>query len=238
MDLGAAAEALAVQIGRQHDFAFIEALKLDIIAARTIAIKNEYLRTGRYDQSLIQNVNCLQFNRTYDKRCETSDGFILRSKQKIPKPLLLGNTIFISLHNVYLNSNKRKSLDIIMPEDVQDIKYRTFTSKSYYAVYENERIDIVGENIHNLLDGFKASLRGIFKNPKEVKELKLASDNDETCKECEDCKNCLDDENDTDSCFDSDTFDVEDYYFTDIQRIILAKRLSAYGTNDEIKINQ
>lgn len=236
MDLTAAAEALAVQIGRQHDFAFVEALKLDIIAARTIAIKNEYLRTGKYDQSLIQNVNCLQFNRIYDKRCSTSDGFILRSTQKIPKPLLLGNTIFISLHNIYLNTDKRKSLDIIMPEDVQDIQYRTFTSKNYYAVYENERIDIVGENIH-LLNSFKASLRGIFKNPIDVKKLKVASDNDEFCKQCEDCKNCLEEDEEND-CFDTDTFEVEDYYFTDIQRIILAKRLSSYGTNDEIKINQ
>lgn len=239
MTLDAAAESLATQIGRQHDFAFVEALKLDIISARVIAIKNELARTGQYDQSLIQNINCLEFKKTYDKRCGTSDGFILRSVKKIPKPMLLGNGIFISLSNSYLASKRRTSIDIIMPEDVQDIQYRTYTSKELYAVYENGHLDIVGEKLVNVLGGnLKLSLRGIFKNPLDVKKFKVEADN-EFCPDCEDCKNCDPEDTDSiDSCFNVDTFELEEYYFTDIQRIVLAKRLGAYGQTDEIKINK
>lgn len=151
----------------------------------------------------------------------------------------LGQLVFISLHNVYLGKYNRKSIDIITPEDVQDIEYRTFTSNNFYAVYENEHIDIIGENISKLNGNFKGVVRGIFTDPRKVKELKSELDDNEFCEDCDDCKNC--DEEDTtslDSCFETDTFEIEDYYFTDIQRIILAKKLGTYGNSNVIKINE
>lgn len=238
MTLDAAAESLAIQIGRKNDYDFLEALKIDIIAARVIAIKNEYARTGQFDQSLIQNINCLKFKKTYDKRCSTSDGFVLVTEKKIPKPMIFGiNGLFISLHNSKLSHKTKKSIDIVTPEDVQDIQYRRLTANRVYGVYEDDRIMLVGDKVTELFPEFKASLRGIFKNPLDVKKFKSESDL-ELCPDCEDCKNCNDDNESLDSCFDLDSFEVEEYYFTDIQRIILAKRLGSYTINDEIKINQ
>lgn len=237
MDFKAGAEALAIQLGKAEDYDLIKSLEIDIIAARALSIETKYQRTGLIDQSLIQNVNCLEFRRIKDNRCMDGTGFVLRTTRKIPKPLSLGNNLgFISISNSFLNANNRKTLNLIKPEDVTDIQYRMFSSKEIYAVYENSYIYLIGKNISQF-NKFTGVLRGLFADPREIKKLSIASKEDEFCKNCDECNDCNSDESE-DTCFDTETFELEDNLYTDIQRLILSKRIQISQSNgSNITIN-
>ena len=236
MDFQLAAEAIAIQLDRAKDYKLIKSLEIDILAARIVSIKNEFNKTGIVPYHLFQTINCLEFKKVKDNKCIDDSGYVLRSTQKIPLPLMLGNNLNLIVFNSFLNANFKKTLDIIKPQDIEDIKHRTFTSKEIYVVYENSYLYLVGLEIYKL-NKFIGSIRGIFNDPREVKKIAIASKEDEFCKECDECTECNSNEED-EFCFNTDTFELEESLYTDIQRIILSKRIQISQASSDIKINE
>jgi hypothetical protein len=172
----------------------------------------------------------------------TGFGKVIRTKNKIPKPLLVkDSTLFLSITTPFVN-NKRRSISIIRPEEVEFIEYRRFTAKDAFATYENENI-----YLHNVTNLFNISVRGLFENPYAVKDYVNQNVDEKACPcDCSDCGECsssLDancSQEQKDNCFGSDTdIILENSLIDGISTMILSKQLGGNNsTNSEIKINE
>ena len=235
-------DSLAEKLGQSNNYAFKEMLKLDIISARATLIKREYEKSRFYNESLVQTIKCVPMISVNASECNTITGFgkVIRSKYKIPKPLLVkDNTVFLSITTPLVN-NKRRSITIIRPEEVEFIEFRRFTAKDAFATYENENI-----YLHNVTNLFNISVRGLFENPYSVKDYINQNVDEKLCPcNCEDCGECsssLDancSQEQKDNCFGSDTdIILENSLIDGITSMILSKQTNV-STNSEIKINE
>jgi hypothetical protein len=236
-------DSLAEKLGQSNNYAFKEMLKLDIISARATLIKREYEKSKLYNESLVQTIKCVPMISVSGSECNTITGFgkVIRSKNKIPKPLLVkDNTTFLSITTPFVN-NKRRSITILKPEEVEFIEYRRFTVNDAFATYENEHI-----YLHNVTNLFNISVRGLFENPYSVKDYVNQSVDEKTCPcNCEDCGDCsssLDancNQEQKDNCFGSDSdITLENSLIDGIASLILSKQIGNNSNNSEIKINE
>jgi hypothetical protein len=228
-------ESVALDLGEPNNFVLKEALRIDALGARTVALEKRFNNSKTYDESTIQTITCVALDVFNSSLCESAQSEkILRSKKKLPKPLLLKDgMLFLSISNTLVNK-KRVNITIIKPEDVSYLEHRKFTGRDVFATYENDYIWI-----HNTLNLNNISVRGLFSNPIEVKKFEKENVNDNLCS-CESCfsLNALcNPDNPYDECFNEDDFELDESLATDMKRIIYAFKRDAQ-TKNEIEINE
>lgn len=235
-------ESIAKKLGKEDDYGTKEIIKFDILAAFATLIKREYDKTGIYNMSLVKTLKCVPLIKVDVNHCgeEVIEGMVLRSKNKLPKPLIVKDgTLFISITTPIIGA-KRRTITVIAPEEVEDIKYKRFTSKQVYATSENDYLYIYGNVALP-----SVSVRLLPDNPFDVDEFLSTNANEKECAcECGDCENCEEDENceeeEEDNCFsDSNDTDIPFSYMAGITSL-MREANSLYTTLDEteIKINE
>lgn len=225
MKLTELAESIAIKYNR-NDYEFKEMLKSDIISARATIIKREFEKTNIFNSVLIQTLDCVSLIKVNSVQCSVNvnSDTILRSKNKLPKPLLLkDSTLFISVTTPFLNK-KRINLTVIKPEEVEFITYRRFTNNECYVTYENDYL-----YIHNHKDLPFITIRDVFANPLEVKAFKELSKEDSNCK----CDTCNESE---DLCFEDDDLIIDETLSEGIKSFIYNELNKYRPTDSEIKI--
>lgn len=180
MTLNQLADALAINFGREEDYAFRLVLRDAILIARASVIKELAEGKNTVSPALFQTADCLGVRKVTDNECGKGE-YIYRTVEKIPRPIIT-KTRFMYLTVFSTIKNKRTSVDLIRPEDVEFVPYRRFTSKQPFSVYENEYL------YFGNVEGLEyISIRILAENPFTVQQL-----NTVTC-ECEECieSNCF-----------------------------------------------
>jgi hypothetical protein len=204
------AHNLAIKLGKEKDYAFVQALKDDIIGARASIISNMTFDRNTLP-SFYQTISKFKIESVRDEILDCTV-----EKIKIPKPLTLKTGKYI-LQVTNRIGNTAINVDVISLEDEEYIEYRKFTSKSFYLLYDGE--NLIAKNISlSSLNGFH--VKGIFSNPLEVYNYKNSS-------------GC----NAIDSCMIDDELDIEDIIMEKINIIILNQYKNIFPPN-EILVNE
>lgn len=132
----------------------VEVIKQRILAYRQILIQQDFNRTGKISEQLVQ-----AFDVQLIKVEEDDDEFYI--SEPLPKPIIIRTTVpFINVHNTLKGRNK-KPLGYISAAAVPYTGYRKFTKKADFYTYENDRI-IGYTNTESV------RVRAIWDNPLEV----------------------------------------------------------------------
>ncbi len=165
------AHKIADNIGRTNDNMLIERLKSDIISYRATIIRREHTATGSYAPQLIMDITVPVISVDANTCGAPSGCIVLRTKQKIPKPVRVkreGNNF------LYVGSaNRRRAFSWIKPEEVTYLKHTRFSSKYPRYTYLNEYIYLF------FTDTNKVNIRFVPADPFALEKLKNCDNN--TC---------------------------------------------------------
>lgn len=163
MTLDQLADSIAIQWGKENDYASIERIKLLIIAARATIIQRRYDQTKIFPQSIIMTLECQHIIKVdaIECGCFSSCGSVWRSEKEIPLPIIVKDDSYFMFVGGIKGVN---SFSSIRPEEAQDIKYRRFSSNENFYMYTNNYLYFL-----NPLKGFTA--RFVPENPLDVLKL-------------------------------------------------------------------
>lgn len=148
------AEMILSPIGLQTDMYEIELIKQRILSYRQLLIQQDFNRTGRYSEQLVQ-----AFDLKLTEVEEDNDKFYI--SEILPKPILIRtNNPFFEVHTSY-KGRTRKPLGFLSIEEIPYIEHRKFTNKGNFYSYENSRI-VVFAPVNSI------RVRAIWDNPLEV----------------------------------------------------------------------
>ena len=132
----------------------VEIIKQRVLSYRQILIQQDFNRTGRISEQLVQ-----AFDVQLTKVEEDEDNFFV--SDTLPKPIILRSTTpFFNVHTTLKGRNK-KPLGYLAVASVPYISYRKFTNKADFYTYENDRI--IGYT-----NAESVRIRAIWDNPLEV----------------------------------------------------------------------
>lgn len=223
MNLSDLANLIAKERGLQEDLVFVEYLKGQILTLNSTIIKQQFDKNGILFPQLIQTINCVSVIKVKSNTCGLGidNEFVIRTKNKVPKPISLKkNAPFISVFNNVISKN-RTTIPYLSPEELEFVKYRSFTSKSVYHTYEDDYIYVINalEKGYNLTD---VGVSNIWDNPLEAKNFARQEKQNGCNCNCEDC------DNEESNCFD----DNDDYVLDNVvEGMILSSLYSR--TNDK-----
>lgn len=165
------AHKIADNIGRTNDDMLIERLKSDIISYRATIIRREHSATGGYAPQLVMDVT-VPVIPTDANECGAPTGcIVLRTKQKIPKPVRVkkeGNNF------LYVGSaNRRRAFSWVKPEEVTYLKYTRFSAKYPRYTYLNGYIYLFNTDTNSV------NIRFVPADPFALETLKNCDGN--TC---------------------------------------------------------
>ena len=213
-------DSLAIKFEREEDNAFRLILRDDILVARSAVIKQLAQNSNPISPILFQTVDCFKVTKVTDNDCGKGN-YIFRTIEKIPRPIILSSGfVYLTIFSTY--KNKRVSINLIRPEQVELFKYNRFTNSLPFGVYENEYL------YFGNAEGLEyVSFSILAENPFTVSEL---NNFENSC--CENCKvvesNCFDDAGD---------LIIEDSLVTQIKIIIFNEYNRKYST-EEIKVQE
>lgn len=181
------------------DLAFIDLLKSQVIAYDA-TIRKQLYDKGVNLSSLEQTIKCVELVKVNSAGCGLGieNDLVLRTKNKIPKPLILkSNNPFKSVYNS-VTSRNRITIDYLEPEQLEFIDVRRFTSNNIFHTYENDYIYIVNA-LEKGYDLDTISVRSLWDNPLDVRTFAK----NESLKDCCKCDDCSNEES---SCFEDDDY--------------------------------
>lgn len=197
------ANFIAKKQGISEDLIAVDLLKHQILAYNAVVIKQQHGKDGFTAESLAQTIKCVSVNKVNVAACGLGiDGqFVLRTKSKLPKPLLLKKRVpFISVYNSITSSN-RVNIDYISPEELEFIKDRRFSKNNLFYTYENDYIYLINF-LEKGISPDNISVRSVWDNPLEVKQF-AESEKITGCNGlCEECSN------EESSCFQNDDYNI------------------------------
>lgn len=159
----ALANATALQWGVENDYSSIERIKMFIISGRATMIQRRYDQTKIFPQSIIMTLKCRDIIKVDNEECEDCfnlhDIKLWRSKEKIPLPIIVKDDSYF----MFVGKGSR-SFSSITPEELQDIKYRKFSSNENFYFYTNGYI-----YFSKSLEDFTA--RFVPENPLDILKL-------------------------------------------------------------------
>lgn len=214
MTVSSLANLIAIRQGKQEDLVYLEYLKDQILSFNSTVIKQQFDKNGELFPQLIQTIKCVSVIKIPSNICglAISNDFVLRTKHKLPKPILLKkSTPFISVFNTIVSKN-RIGIPYLNPKELEFVADRPFTSKLVYYTYEDDYIYIINALEANY-DINNISISNIWDNPIDARNFANSEKNDGCNCNCEDC------DNEESSCFD----DNDDYVLDNvIQGLILS----------------
>lgn len=207
--------------GKENDLAFIDLLKSQIIAYDATIRRQQYDK-GANLSSLEQTIKCVELIKVNSASCGlgVENDLVLRTKERLPKPLLLkSNSPFKSVYNSVTSKN-RITIDYLSPEQLEFIDVRRFTSGNVFHTYEND----YGYIVNALEKGYdleSVSFRALWDNPLEVRTFAKA----ELLKDCCNCDGC---ENEESNCFLNDDYVISNV----VEGLLLSYFMGKSNDND------
>lgn len=205
---------------KENDLAFIDLLKSQIIAYDAVIRRQQYEK-GANLSSLEQTIKCVELIKVNSASCGLGieNDLVIRTKDKIPKPLLLkSSNPFKSVYNSVISKN-RITIDYLEPEQLEFIEVRRFTSNNIFHTYENDYLYIVNA-LEKGFDLESVSIRALWDNPLEVRTFAKSELLKDCCK-CEDC------DNEQSNCFIDD-----DYVISNVVEGLLLSYFTSGKNND------
>lgn len=163
MTLNELTNSYASQWGKENDYITLRRIEKQIISARATVIQRRYDQTKIFPQSVIMTLRCKEVIKVDKEECDCfCEGVTLwRSKQKIPLPIIVKDDSYFMFVG---NPQGIISFSSIKAEEVQDIKYRKFSSNQNFYFYTNNYLYFT-----NSLNGF--TTRFVPENPLDILKL-------------------------------------------------------------------
>jgi hypothetical protein len=171
-----------------EDLAFIDLLKSQIVSYDA-TIRKQQSEKGVNISSLEQTIKCVELVKVNSASCGLGidNDLVLRTKNQVPKPLLLkSKNPFKSVYNSVISKN-RVTIDYLDTEQLEFIDVRRFTSTNVFYAYENDYIYIINA-LEKGFDLKSISVRSSWDNPLQVRTFAKNESLESNCK-CDDCSN-------------------------------------------------
>tara|TARA_R110000796_G_scaffold105289_5_gene215290 strand:- start:9835 stop:10482 length:648 start_codon:yes stop_codon:yes gene_type:complete len=161
--LNSISESIAIRLKEQLNTPFIESIKNDIIEYRATFIRQDLDRNPlSYGDYILPIVEELELVNQSEAPGLATNSYILRSKNKIAKPLRLknnGRSNFKSISTV----DRNKLLSYINLEEFKYHKELPFQDNAIYYTYLNGYLYVL-----NTLKPCKILIEGVFADPRQI----------------------------------------------------------------------
>lgn len=163
------AYSIATKLGKPIDIMLINDIKFSVINYRSLFIRQDYTKSGKYHQLLVQDLGCVPVEKVDSAECCTVESgcFVYRTKDKIPDPIRLKGLEDFTFVGA---TDKISRYTSILPEEIEYLKHNKYTSKDPRYYYMNEYVYLL-----NLQPEY-VNIRGIFADPREVAKFNQCED--------------------------------------------------------------
>jgi len=170
------AYSYAESVGKSDDIALVRRLKFSIKYYRALFIRQDFERNSLSRDLLQRYIDELIQVDEVDSLCVTVGCNVLRTKNKVPKPVRTKGSLFFRIGTIRLYNPPWKEVDL---GELKYQKYNKFTSKETFWYYINDYIYIITKKKFKYI-----SITGIGLNPKEwhdkcINSTACVSDDDE-----------------------------------------------------------
>lgn len=163
------AYSYAESVGKSDDIALVRRIKFSIKYYRALFIRQDFEKNPLSRDLLQRYVDTLIKVDEADSDCVIVGCEILRTKNKIPKPVRLKGSLFYRIGAVPLNEPAWKEVDL---GELKYQRYNKFTSKAVFWYYINDYIYVITDKKFKYI-----SITGVGLDPQKWYDKCLSSAN-------------------------------------------------------------
>lgn len=170
------AYSYAESVGKSDDIALVRRIKFAIKYYRALFIRQDFEKNPLSRDLLQRFVDDLIKVDEVDSDCVIVGCTVLRTKNKIPKPVRLKGSLFYRVGGIRLKDPAWKEVDL---GELKYQQYNKFTSKAVFWYYINDYIYVITDKKFKYISITGVGLDPTEWNDKCVNSVECVSDDDE-----------------------------------------------------------